>query len=219
MTWTRSNTVGCSFYCGNLNRQVTSEESRWCFILEAIKDFRRIFLVDCSCTAELSGAHLQAWYCGCSNKTESPKRRRRWGSWLWICRARASKTAAGTNVGSHSNCNLIIVFRISSCSGLKKMTRCSFWKAFPLCCLGNSADFHTAERGAAQNLSAWFAPREACTPSPRPGGNLRGHSSLVSLQSSNHKTLWRVHIWPNSPLPFLTDLLLYLLHLLSDRRE
>lgn len=36
------------------------------------------------------------------------------------------KTAAGANVGSHSNCNLIIVFRISSCSGLKKMTRCSF---------------------------------------------------------------------------------------------
>lgn len=68
--------------------------------------------------------------------------------------------------------------------------------------LGNSADFHTAEHGAAQNLSAWFAPRRACTLSWRPGGNLRGHSPLVFLQSSNHKTLWCVLIWLSfSPPP------------------
>lgn len=74
-------------------------------------------------------------------------------------------------------------------------------KSLSLCCLGNCADFHTGECGAAQNLSAWFAPGEARTPSPRPGGNLRGRNPLVSLQSSNHKTLRRVRVWPDSPSP------------------
>ena len=73
-------------------------------------------------------------------------------------------------------------------------------KSLPLRYLGNSANFHTAERRAAQNLSAWFAPREARTPSCRPGGNLRGHSPLVSLQPSNHKALRWLHIWLLSPL-------------------
>lgn len=69
---------------------------------------------------------------------------KRGGGWRWICAARASETAAGANVGSHRNYNLITVLRISSCSGLKKMTRCSFWKSHSPCCLGNGADFHTA---------------------------------------------------------------------------
>lgn len=92
-----------------------------------------------------------------------------------------SKKAAGTNAGSHSNCNLIIVFWFSSCTGLKKMTRCAFWKSPSLCCLGNNSAFHTSERRVAQNLSVWFAPREARTPSWRLVRNLR--ASLVSLQT------------------------------------
>lgn len=89
-------------------------------------------------------------------------------------------------------------------------------KSLSLCCLGNSADFHTAERGAAQNLSAWFAPREARTPSCRPGGNLRGHSPVVSLQTSNHKNpMTDAFLTPTPLCSFSTDLL----HLLSDRRE
>lgn len=79
-------------------------------------------------------------------------------------------------------------------------------KSLSLCCLGNSADFHTAERGAAQNLSAWFAPREARTPSRRPGGNLRGHSPLVSLQSLQPQNPMTGTYLTQLPFSLLTDL-------------
>lgn len=183
-------------------------------MLEKDKVFTDLIPVRLLLHSKLSRAHLQAWYRGCSNKTESQKRRRRGGGvgggWLWICRV---KTAAGANVGSHSNCNLIIVYRISSCSGLKKMTRCSFWKAFPLGRLGNSADFHTSERRAAQNLSTRFAPREARTPSPEETREAAILPSLCSSQTAQNPAT-SSGFSPTSP-PFLKDLLL---HITSDWR-
>lgn len=87
-------------------------------------------------------------------------------------------------------------------------------KSLSLCCLGNSGDFHTRECKAAQNLSAWFAPREARTPSRRPGGNLRG--SLVSLQSSNPCKPCDGCIFDSTCLSSLTN---HLLYVRSNRME
>lgn len=112
------------------------------------------------------------------------------GGWLWICVARASETAAGANVGSHRNCNLITVLRISSCSGLKKMTRCSFWKSHSPCCQGNRANFHTAGvQGSPETVCVICTRRRRCSPSRKPSGNLRGPEP-ARYRTLNHRNLW-----------------------------
>lgn len=92
-----------------------------------IKISGEYYWVDCSCTASRAGHIYRSDIVDRAikhNPLKGGKRGEVGG--LLICRASASETAAGTNVGSYGNCNLIIVIRISSCSGLKKMTRCSF---------------------------------------------------------------------------------------------
>lgn len=83
------------------------------------------------------------------------------------------------------------------------------FKSLSFSCLGNSADFHTARRRAAQNLSVWFAPEEARTPSWRPGGNLRGHisSGLLKTPSNSETSLTGTNLNPPSPALHKTPLL------------
>lgn len=68
--------------------------------------------------------NVQASYYGCSNKKGGGEDVEYLA--LDVQSEEPLEAAAGTNAGSHRNCCLIIVFGFSSCSGLKKMTRCSF---------------------------------------------------------------------------------------------